>query len=91
MSNQEEIHEHYAVSEVWCDGTADFYVTGSVLKFTYYSLQKIPGMQGFHRVAVLKVARPISSLEDSTARMRDALRQSRAMNGEGSELIIRPH
>lgn len=91
MSDQEEIHEHYAVSEVWCDGVADFYVAGSVLKFTYYSLQKIPGMTGFHRVAVLKVARPVSSMEESTTQMRAALRLARVANGECPELVLRHH
>ncbi len=61
----EEIHEPWAVPEFWCDGATDHYVTSNVMKFTYFSLQKIPGLSGIHRVAILKIAQPIAGLDAS--------------------------
>ena len=81
MSEAEEIQEHYAVPEYWCDGSGDHYVTRGVVKFTYFSMQRVPGLSGLQRVAILKIAHPVACLEESHQRLKRALVQSGALEG----------
>lgn len=73
----EEIYEPFAIQEIWADGMADAYVIGGVFKYTLFSFQKVPGMKGLHRVAVLKGARPLASIAEALKQTQMIINQSR--------------
>lgn len=75
--SSEEIYEPFAIQEIWADGMADAYVIGNVFKYTLFSFQRVPGMKGLHRVAVLKVARPLASIADAVKQAQVTINQSR--------------
>jgi hypothetical protein len=82
MGKSMDMIEMYGVQEIHADGADSHFIIGSTFKFTYFTLQKVPGMVGLQRVAVLKVAMPLGAMLNSIQKIDAALR-SAPINEEG--------
>lgn len=83
----EGIYEPFAITEVWADGMGDAYLIGNVFKYTLFSYQRVPGMTGLHRVAVLKVARPMASIADAVRQAKMIIDQPRFERSDEEERL----
>lgn len=70
-----------SIQELFAEGADDHYVVGNTFKYTYYSLQHVPGMEGLQRVAILKIARPVSSLRNAIEKIGAATSQPPCVEG----------
>lgn len=58
----EEISEPFGVPEILFDGVTDIHITEAIFRCTLFSRQRTHGQ--IHRVAVARLAAPISELPD---------------------------
>jgi hypothetical protein len=91
MSEMEEVYEPFSIPEVYADGMGDAYVIGNVFKYVLFSYQRVPGMKGLHRVAVLKVARPVASIADAVRQAQITIGQTRLVRVDEKEVALHAH
>lgn len=58
----DEIAEPFAVKEILFDGVTDIHITDAVFRCTLFSRQRTHGQT--HRIAVARLAAPVSELPD---------------------------
>lgn len=72
----DEAVEPFAVQEIFFEGVTDLHIEQGMFKCILFSRQKAPGESAVHRVAIARLATPVSELPDIVQKFAIALTQA---------------